>query len=55
LANLNETQVLTWVQNSITEDDMHFIDRQIQLSIDFQKAPKTSNSIDNKNFPWITS
>jgi hypothetical protein len=55
LANLNEAQVLTWIQNSITEDDMHFIDRQIQLSIDHQKTPKISNSIDSKDLPWVTS
>jgi hypothetical protein len=54
LTNLTEAQVLTWIQNSITEDDMQFIDMQIKLSIDHQKTPKISNSIDSENLPWIT-
>lgn len=55
LTNLTEAQVLTWIQNTITEDDMQFIDMQIKLSIDRQKTPKISNSIDSENLPWTTS
>jgi hypothetical protein len=55
LQNLTETQVLTWIQSSITDDDMHFIDRYIQSVIDNQKSFKTSASIDSKDLPWVTS
>jgi hypothetical protein len=55
LNNLTETQVLTWIQSTITSDDMTFIDSQIQASIDHQKAPKTSTSIDSNSFPWAAT
>jgi hypothetical protein len=55
LNSLTETQVLTWIQATISDEDMAFIDTQIQASIDHQKAPKTAASIDSKDFPWATN
>jgi hypothetical protein len=55
LEDITEEQVIEWIQSEITEDDMIFIDTQIQASIDHQKAPKTAASIDSKDFPWATS
>jgi hypothetical protein len=54
-SNLTEAQVIGWIQSGIIESDMTFIDSQIQSSIDHQKTPKISNSIDSENLPWATS
>ena len=51
--SLTEAQVIAWIQSGIIESDMAFIDAQIQSSIDHQKTPKTTTSVDAKNFPWI--
>jgi hypothetical protein len=55
LENLTEAQVITWVQSTITSDDMSFIDSQIQSSIDQQKSPKIATSIDSNSFPWAAT
>ena len=52
LNSLTETQVLTWIQATISDEDMAFIDTQIQASIDHQKSAPSSSSIDSQNFPW---
>ena len=55
LNSLTETQVLTLIQATISDEDMAFIDTQIQASVDQGKAPKTAASIDSKDFPWATN
>jgi len=54
LNSLTEQQVLTWIQATISDEDMAFINTQIQVSIDHQKAPKTASSIDSKDFTLVT-
>jgi hypothetical protein len=55
LNSLTEAQVLNWIQATITDEDMAFIDIQIQASIDQGKVPKTSTSIDSNSFPWAAT
>lgn len=51
-SSLTEAQVIEWVQSKIDETDTAFINSQIQASIDNQKTPKTSVSVDSREFPW---
>jgi hypothetical protein len=50
--SLTEAQVIAWIQSEIVESDMTFVDAQIQASIDHQKSPKTTASVDAGSFPW---
>jgi hypothetical protein len=52
LSELTEERVLDWVKNSLSFEDMDFIDFQLEKSIEEQINKLEQKSLDYKQFPW---
>jgi hypothetical protein len=52
LNSLTESKVIGWIKDTITSDDMTFIDSQIQSIINNKNTPYIGSSIEPKDMPW---
>jgi hypothetical protein len=52
LNSLTESKVLGWIKDTITLDDMNFIDAQIQSAINNKNTPAVGSSIKPEDMPW---
>lgn len=52
LAQLTEAQVLSWIQDRLSQQEKDFIDLTLEQSYQFQSKPIASRSVDNNTLPW---
>ena len=51
-AQLTEAQVLSWIQDDMSQQEKDFIDLTLEQSYQFQSRPIASSSVDNNTLPW---
>lgn len=55
LTQLTEVQVLTWIQNAMTQQEKDLIDLQLEKSYQHQITPVGSGSLSYNELPWGVS
>ena len=49
---LTEAQVLSWIQDKLSQQEKDFLDLSLEQSYQFQSNPITGKSVDNDTLPW---
>jgi hypothetical protein len=52
LSQLTEAQVVSWIQNSLSQAEKDFLDFELELSYQHQIKPINVDSLDNDTLPW---